>query len=185
MKFKEFNLNGKKKRNTLIGGSLLVLTIGSLGIYNHINSKNDISIPEVNKVEKKTQELEEIEDNDNVDVSSINTNDAGKIDNSKDNIKNKDNIKEDKKELSDIGQNNNTVKNNINKNGTTKEDVQKQTKPKETPKVKPEYPNKDIDYEPGTMPGFDVNTDEVNENGNIGDILDAGGDWDKPVGQMR
>lgn len=185
MKFKEFKLNGKKKRNTLIGGSLLVLTIGSLGIYNHINSKNDISIPEVNKVEKKTQELEEIEDNDNVDVSSINVNDAGKIDNSKENIKNKDNIKEDKKELNDIGQNNNTVKNNINKNGTTKEDVQKQTKPKENPKVKPEYPKKDIDYEPGTMPGFDDIETGDNEDGDNGKYINAGGDWDNQVGQMR
>lgn len=184
MKLKDFKLVGKNKRITLIGGSILILAIGSLGIYNHINSKNNISVPELNHSEKKTQELEEIDDNDNVDVSSINTNDAGKIsENSIGNTKNKDSIKEEKKELNDIGQNNNTEKNNINKNGITKEDVQKQTKPKENPKVKPEYPNKDIDYEPGTVPGYDdINTDEVKEGGVIWEQVNPPGDWNNKVG---
>lgn len=185
MEFKKFKLEGKKKKNTLIGGSLLILTIGSLGIFNHFNSSNDISVPEVNKAEKKTQESKEIDDNENVDVSSINMNDAGKLsENSKGNLKNKDGIKEERKELNNIGQNNNTEKNNINKSGTTKEDVQKQTKPKDNPKVKPEYPNKDFDYEPGSVPGYDdINTDEVKEGGVIWEQVNPPGDWNNKVGQ--
>nr|WP_312985721.1 hypothetical protein [Clostridioides sp.] len=182
MRLKDFDFKDKKNKILILGGSILVLLVGGLGLYFNSSNPSYDDIPTSNKKKEQEEEvnINSEESKKKVYVSDIDISDVGKIDEINKNIKDseKETIKKEE-ELENLGQNYNTEK-----NSTFKEEEQKKSKPNKNPVVKPEYDDKNKEYEAGSVPGFDnINTDDVKEGGVIWEQVSPPGDWNNKVGQ--